>query len=412
MEFGLLILLFSVSAYTMLAKSLSSSIVTAPMVFLGLGFAVYSFDLIAIEGSQDILYSIAEIALVVLLFLDASQINVKRLKKQNAWPLRMLLIGLPLSILLGTLLGLVVFPEWPWALVALLAAIMAPTDAALGEAVVRNKVVPKNERQSLMVESGLNDGLALPVILFLASIVAMHTSNSASHLSWLYFGLSQVGIGIVVGALMGYSSGRLFIFSEKKKLTSNVYEGIGVLALTGTSYLCAYLLGGNGFISAFVAGLVFGNLVKGHCRFIYQFTESEGQILVWSAFTIIGMGLLPSALEHLSLPMVAYIFASLFFVRPLAIYISLLGTKAKSITRIFMGWFGPRGLATALFALMVSKDLLNEHSHAVLVVAINAVMFSTLLHGVSAGPGAKWYGAKMHKIKQAKRALKLLRKRV
>lgn len=403
MELGLLIILCSVITYSMLAKSLSNSIVTAPMFFLGVGYFIYHLGYITEVNSEEVLHLIAEIALIVLLFLDASQINLRRLKKQNAWPIRMLFIGLPLSIVLGTLVGFLFFPEWPWALVALVAAILAPTDAALGEAVVSNKAVPTNERQSLTVESGLNDGLALPVILFFASLVIMKTTadsnGSGNELTWLWYGFSQVAIGISVGIAMGYSSAKMFLYGEAKKLTSNVYEGIGVLALAGIAYVLASLLGGNGFISAFIAGLAFGNLVKGHCRFIYQFTETEGQMLVWAAFTVIGLGLLPSAIEHLTWHIAGYIFASLIVVRPVAIYLSLLGTKSKSITRVFMGWFGPRGLATALFALMVSKELVDEYSHAVLVVAINAVWISTVLHGITAAPAAKWYG---HKIKMKK----------
>ncbi|MFC3121191.1 cation:proton antiporter [Agaribacter flavus] len=396
MELGILLLLWCVSGYTMLAKSLSSSVITAPMVFIALGATMHYSGLLEVHDSEEILHLIAEIALIVLLFLDASQINLKHLRKQNTWPIRMLLIGLPLSIALGVLAGFVFFPEWPWAMVALVAAVMAPTDAALGEAVVSNKAVPESERQSLTVESGLNDGLALPIILFFASVLAMTSSPENDKLTWLIFGASQVAIGAIVGLFMGWSSGHSFILAEARKMTSNVYEGIGVLALTGTSYLLATLLGGNGFISAFVAGLVFGNKVKGHCRFIYQFTESEGQILVWSAFTIIGLGLLPEAIQHLSLPVALYILVSLLLVRPLAIYVSLIGTKTRPITRLFMGWFGPRGLATALFALIVSKDILGEYGHALIVVAINAVWISTLLHGITAAPAAKWYGKLMH----------------
>lgn len=402
MEMGILIALFSVSAYTMLAKTLSSTIITAPIVFMALGFSLQYFSLIDVENSEEILYLVAEIALIILLFLDASQINLRRLKKQNSWPLRMLFLGLPLSIGLGILSGLFFFPHWSLATIALVAAILAPTDAALGEAVVSNKSVPPNERQTLIVESGLNDGLALPVILFFGSIVAMNASSENDSIDWLLFGGGQILIGIAVGWLMGWTSGRIFLLSESLKLSSNVYEGIGVLALTGTSYLTASLLGGNGFISAFMAGLVFGHMIKGHCRFIYQFTESEGQMLVWAAFLIIGLGLLPHAIENLTWPVAAYIFASLFLVRPIAIYIALIGTKAKPITRLFLGWFGPRGLATALFALLVSKDMLGEMGHSVLIVAINAVWISALLHGVSAAPGAKWYGKAIQKRKQNK----------
>lgn len=238
----------------------------------------------------------------------------------------------------------------------------------------------------------------------------METGSQENEMSWLVFGFSQIFIGILVGALMGYLSGRLFLYTESKKISSTIYEGIGVLALTGTSYLMATLMGGNGFISAFVAGLAFGNSVKGHCRFIYQFTESEGQMLIWSSFVIIGLGLLPSAIEHLTFPIVGYILVSIFIVRPLAIYLSLIGTKAKTLTKVFMGFFGPRGLATALFALIISKDILGEYGHSILIVAINAVWMSTLIHGIAAAPMANWYGAKIKVLKIKSRELAKLKK--
>jgi NhaP-type Na+/H+ or K+/H+ antiporter len=350
------------------------------------------FGILGVYDSKEVSHLVAEIALIVLLFLDASQISIKQLKSQNAWPTRMLLIGLPLAIIFGTLVGMVFFPEWPLALVALVAAIMAPTDAALGQAVISNPAVPIDERQTLSVESGLNDGFALPIILFFASLVAMTSGSQSDETDWLLFGASQVLVGGAVGLAMGWASGKVFLFSESRKLTSNVYEGIGVLALTGSSYLLAEVLGGNGFISAFVAGLAFGNLVKGHCRFIYEFTESEGQMLIWASFLFIGIGLLPQAIENISWQVAGYILVSLFLVRPLAIYLSLIGTTAKPITRLFFGWFGPRGLATALFALLVSKEILNDYSHSVLVIAINAVWISAFLHGITAAPGANWYG--------------------
>jgi NhaP-type Na+/H+ or K+/H+ antiporter len=388
----------------MVAKRLSTTIITAPIVFISTGFVFAYVGFFTDIEIEETIHLVAEVALIVLLFLDASQINLKRLKYRNSWPLRMLLIGLPLCVIIGTCVGLLFFPDWPWIFVALVAAVLAPTDAALGEAVIQNKSVPANTRQTLTVESGLNDGLALPFILFFASLFIASTTEETSTLQWLLFGGSQVFIGVLVGIGLGWSSGKLFLFTESKGLTSNVYEGIGVLALTGISYLSATIMGGNGFIAAFVAGLVFGNQVKGHCRFIYQFTETEGQLLVWSAFAAIGLGLLPEALHHSSWNVALYILVSLFFVRPLAIYLSLLGTKMPLVSKLFLGWFGPRGLATALFALIVSKDLMPEYSHSLLVVSINAVWISALLHGMSAAPLGRWYGKYMQKIKQKKRA--------
>lgn len=392
---GILIVLISAIIYAMMAKRLSRTVITAPMVFLLIGVTMAYLDVMQVHDAEHILHLIAEVALIILLFLDAAKIDFKALLKARVWPLRMLLIGLPLSVLFGTLLGMFVFPSYSLALVALIAAIMAPTDAALGQAVVTNKQVPHDERQSLTAESGLNDGLALPIILFLASLVLAPNTDATESTNWLVFTAFQLGFGPMVGAALGWCGARMFLYAESHELTEPVYEGIAVLALAGAAYFSAELIGGNGFIAAFSAGLVFGMSIKGHCRFIYEFAESEGQMLVWAAFLFIGLALLPNALEHLDIRAILYILGSLFIVRPLAIYISLLGTNAKPVTRLFFGWFGPRGLATALFALLVTKELQHDYAEAVLTVAINAVWISALLHGLSANVAAKWYGEKV-----------------
>lgn len=391
MEIGILVILMCTIAFAMVARRVSTTIITAPMFFLAVGFIIASTHMLEAEHAEHLLHFVAEVSLVILLFIDASKIDLKILIKQRAWPLRMLLIGLPLSIGIGFLLAIPFFPHWPIWLVALIAAILSPTDAALGQAVVSNENVPLQERQSLVVESGLNDGLALPVILLFASLVSLSGSESTN---WYLFSAKQLILGPFMGALLGFIGAKAFLFVQARKYTEQATEGVAALALAGSAYLSATLIGGNGFIAAFVAGLTFGNFVKGHCRFIYEFTEGEGQMLIWGSFLVIGLGLLPEALEHLDYRTLFYILLSLFVVRPLAIYISLLGSTTLPLTRLFFGWFGPRGLATALFALLVTEGMEAEYAHSILVVAINAVWISALLHGVSAGLGANWY-AKM-----------------
>ncbi len=399
MEFGLLVILMCVVAYCMVAHRASSSIITAPMVFLGLGVLIANSSIMGPENTESMLDLVAEVSLIILLFLDAAQSDLKALRRDHIWPMRMLLIGLPLSILIGVIVAIPLFPDLPLPLLALMAAILAPTDAALGQAVVSNKNVPERERLSLTVESGLNDGMALPIILLFASLIMGMEAAEGEQMNWVIFGLSQVVLGPLAGVALGWVGARLFLYAESKQLTAPTYEGIAVLALAGSSYLFALLIGGNGFIAAFVAGLTFGNLVVGHCKFIYEFTESEGQMLVWAAFLFIGLGLLPEAFNALSWPVASYILLSLFLVRPLAIYISLIGTDTSKLTRLFFGWFGPRGLATALFALLVAEEIGHEFGQAIIVLAVNAVWMSALLHGITASPGANWYAKKA--VKQA-----------
>lgn len=396
MATGLLITAIFTVAFTMVAKRLSSTVVTAPMIFLGFGFMLSQTGLMSHAGAEASLHLVAEIALIVLLFLDAAQVNLDALRKRHVWPVRMLLIGLPLSVAFGTLAAMALLPGWPIFAVALLAAILAPTDAALGQAVISNPVVPERVRRALTVESGLNDGLALPVILLFASLAA-HAAGQADT-NWLLFGAKQLILGPAVGAIAGLAGGAVLMFAKKHDLTSDTFEGIGAIALAGAAYLGASEIGGNGFIAAFIAGLCFGHVVKGRCKFVYEFTESEGQMLSWGAFLLLGLAMVPEALDALTWPMLAVIMISLLIVRPAAIAISLIGSDASPTTRLFFGWFGPRGLATALFALLVVEQIDHQYAEPILAVAINAVWISALLHGLSAVPGAKWYAARVQRM--------------
>jgi len=393
MTAGLLILTAFTAAFAMVARRLSSTVITAPMVFLALGTLLAFFDLLPHGQAESSLHLVAEIALIVLLFLDAAQIDLRALQSRHVWPVRMLLIGLPAAIALGTLAAFPFLPAWPLVAVALVASILAPTDAALGQAVVTNPIVPDRVRRALTVESGLNDGLALPAVLLFASLAA--EAMDAEQTNWIMFGAKQLVFGPLVGIAIGLLGGKIVLYAQDHGLTSNTFEGVGALALAGTTYLAATLIGGNGFIAAFVAGLCFGNVIEGRCKFIYEFTESEGLVLTWGAFFLLGLALVPDALRHLDGPTLAIIFLSLFVVRPLAIWISLIGTDASPITRLFFGWFGPRGLATALFALLILKQIDHQLAEPVLMLAVNTVWISALLHGLSAMPAAKWYAAKV-----------------
>lgn len=396
MTAGLLIVAILTVAYATVARRMERTVITAPMVFIAAGVAMSQTGLFPHKDAEAALHLVAEVALIVLLFLDAAQTDLGALRQRHVWPVRMLVIGLPLAIGLGTLSAMLLLPAWPLAAAALIAAILAPTDAALGQAVVTNPVVPERVRRALTVESGLNDGLALPAVLLFASLTAETMGQDSA--DWLVFGAKQLTFGPLAGIVIGLIGGRMVIFAKDRKLTADVYEGVGALALAGAAYLSADLVGGNGFISAFVAGLAFGAVVKGRCRFVYEFTESEGQILSWSAFFLLGLALVPEAIGQLTPSGLALILISLFLVRPVAVWLSLIGTDAAPVTRLFFGWFGPRGLATALFALLVVPQIDKEMAEPVLALAVNAVWISALLHGLSAVPAATRYAAQVAKM--------------
>lgn len=388
---GLLIVTMVTVAFTMVARRLSGTMVTAPMIFLGLGWVLSLTGLMPYAEVEGTLHVVAEVALIVVLFLDAARTNLGALRHRHVWPTRMLAVGLPLMLVLGTVAAFPFLPGLPLAAVALVAAVLAPTDPALVQVVITNPAVPERVRRTLSVESGLNDGLALPAVLLLASLAAAAEGEEPN---WLLFGAKQILLGPVVGVVLGHVGGRVLLYAQEHQWTSDAFEGIGALALAGSAYLAATGIGGNGFIAAFVAGLAFGHVVKDRCRFVFEFTEGEGQLLTWGAFLLLGLALLPEALTHLTLANLAIILLSLFVVRPLAIWLSLIGTDASPITRLFFGWFGPRGLATALFSLLIVERVATELAEPVLALAVNAVWISALLHGVSAAPAAKWYGAR------------------
>ncbi|MBE3639472.1 cation:proton antiporter [Mangrovicoccus algicola] len=370
-------------AWCLLSRRLSQTVVTAPMVFILLGYAL------AEGGGRDaevihVLHAVAELALVVLLFLDAAQTDLRKLRSHRQWPVRMLLVGLPLAVALGTGMVALLAPNWPLATAALAAAILAPTDAALGQAVISNPQVPARQRQALTVESGLNDGLALPLVLMLASLAAGTGSGEGGY--WLRFAAAQVILGPAAGIAVGWAGARLMNLAVARGTSSEAFEGIATLALAGAAYVLADLLGGNGFIAAFAGGLAFGHVVTRRSGFVYHFAEGDGQILAWSAFLLIGLGLMPDAVRALDGRMLAIILLSLFVIRPAAIWLSLAGTDADGPTRLFFGWFGPRGLATALFALLVVPDIDPVEAEPILHLAVNAVWISAMLHGITAAP--------------------------
>ena len=334
---------------------------------------------------------IAELTLILILFTDAARIDIKRVRQDHNLPIRMLVLGLPLVIAAGTFVAATLFPMFSIWEAALLAALLAPTDAALGQAVVSAKVVPLRIRQAINIESGLNDGIALPAVLLFAALAgAVQGANEVN--DWLQFGLLQVTLGPLVGALIGYAGARLIDEAVERGWATTAFQGIGILSLSILAYMLAEMIGGNGFISAFVAGIVFGNVIRHPCTYLFEFMESEGQLLMLITFLVFGAALLPEGLIHLNASFVAYAVLSLTAIRMLPIALVLLGSGIRLPTYLFLGWFGPRGLASILFVLLILEESEIPHHAEILSITVITVAISVILHGVSAAPLANLYG--------------------
>ena len=379
--------------YSLVSGRLQGTILTAPLIFIVFGYTLGpgGFNLAAVDVGHSAIHVIAEFTLILVLFTDAARIDLNRVRKDHDLPVRMLLAGLPLTMVAGTLVATWVFPSFSIWEAALLAALLAPTDAALGQAVVAAKIVPVRIRQAINIESGLNDGIALPAVLLLAAMASIgHDATQAS--DWVRFGLLQVTLGPIAGIVIGYVGARLLDTAIERGFSSAAFQGIGILSLAVFTYVVAELVGGNGFIAAFIGGMVFGHSVRNPCTFLFEFMETEGQLLMLITFLIFGAALLPEAVDHLSPAVFLYAILSLTVIRMVPIGLSLLGTSLRPPSYLFLGWFGPRGLASILFVLLILEESDVPHRDALLSVTVVTVALSALLHGISAAPFARIYG--------------------
>ena len=297
---------------------------------------------------------------------------------------------MPLIIAAGAGVGVLLLPGVGLIEAALIAAILAPTDAALGASVLADKTVPLRIRQSLNVESGLNDGIALPAVLFFACF--LNLTHQTGEENWLVFLALQLSLGPLVGIAAGWVGGNLIGAAASRGWITEHFQGVAAMALAITAFAAAELVGGNGFIAAFLAGLTYGNLKISYSHFLHEFTETESEFLALLTFLLFGLILLPEALEHASWPIVGYALLSLTLVRMIPVAISMLGLGMRLPTLAFLGWFGPRGLASLLFALLVLEDLGVEQAETIQSIVGVTVFASILLHGLTAAPLSALYG--------------------
>lgn len=379
-------------AFALGSRKLSGSILTGPMLFAAVGFAIGPQVLgwVEIPISNDAIHALAEVTLVVVLFTDAASTDFKTFRRSGNLPLRMLLVGMPLAMLLGTLAALGLFPGWTLWEAALLAAILTPTDAALGQSVIENETIPDRIRTAIGSESGLNDGLALPLVVLFAALASGQTESGATY--WLEFVGSQIVLGPAAGILIGYAGGWLVALADDRGWMSEWAEGIAAMAIALGAFMLAEAVDGNGFLAAFAGGLAFGKGLGRRCRFLYEFQQTEAHMLVLITFTLVGAMLLPAAMQHFTLPCLLFAIFALTIMRMLPIALSLVGLKLDLHTVAFIGWFGPRGLASVLFLLIVMQTTDLARESEILAAVALTVTLSIILHGVTAAPWARIYG--------------------
>ncbi|VVO92368.1 K(+)/H(+) antiporter NhaP2 [Pseudomonas fluorescens] len=372
--------------YSIFAGRFESRLLNGPLMFMLAGLILGPAFLGILQPRIDShgLRILAELTLAIVLFSDAANADLKVLKAHEGLPLRLLLIGLPLTMLSGWLLGIWLFPQAPLIELALLAILLAPTDAALGKAVVSNPKVAAPVREGLNVESGLNDGICVPVLLmFLALLIEEHTQSPLSLAIELFF--EELGIGALIGGTLTFMAWLMQRYSGKHHWQTPMWSQLTLPGLAVLCFATAQTLGGSGFIAAFVGGLLASYLFAEQKHDLLKASEEFASLLSIITWVVFGALVIPSVWSSFTVDIWLYALLSLTVIRIVPVLVSLAGTGFDFETRLFIGWFGPRGLASIVFAIMI-LDYPLQTGRTLVAVAACTVLLSVLLHGLSANP--------------------------
>ncbi len=379
--------------YGLVSRVAEKSPITAPMVFAGIGILAgpTGLNLLQVTPGATVVKLIAEITLVMILFVDASTVNLRTLRMQRDIPIRLLAIGLPLTMVLGFVAAVVmVNPQNLW-LAALVALILSPTDAALGQAVVSSERLPERMRQAINVESGLNDGIALaPILMCLAALSGGERSGHDSG-SWLLFVVKQLSFGPIAGVLVGWCGGRLVEAASQRGWMQPTFQRLVAGSLAVLVYAAAEQFHGNGFIAAYCAGLFLGTQTRQVRERIHEFGEAEGQQMSLFVFLLFGLAMVPATVVYWDIQALCYAVLSLTVIRMIPVALSLSGADLEKQAIWMIAWFGPRGIASVLYALMAIGQMgITGYEREFAVITLT-VLLSIFLHGVSAVPLTLFY---------------------
>lgn len=384
-------------AFALVEKRLSTTPITGPIVFVALGLLASGDAVGIIEADEGamvfVVNSLFQGTLALLLFTDASELHFRSWRRDASLPGRLLGIGLPLTIALTTVFAVVLFTDLSIWEAAIIGAITAPTDAALGQAVVSNPRVPERIRQGLDVESGLNDGISLPFMLIFVALAEQDAGGTGALLTFV----REIGVAAGVGIAVGVVGATLLMRAAKAGSMGTGWSNVAIVSLALIAFIGADVLGGSGFISAFVAGLAYGNTSRNRVENSEILAEEMGLALVQVSFLMFGAIILPHALDHLTWQMVVMAALALTVARIVPVAIATIGSHLDRVTVAYLGWFGPRGLATVVFAAEVLEEADVPGVDTITGVAVITVALSVLAHGLTAYPGsqryADWYEA-------------------
>ncbi|HAB19035.1 MAG TPA: cation:proton antiporter [Verrucomicrobiota bacterium] len=386
--------------YSLASRRLERTVITTPIVFTAAGMLtqVISFDLGQGLESREAFLVTAELGLVLLLFTDASRTQLGVLKNIRNLPVRLLSVGMLLTLLLGLLLARGVFPNLTWWEAGILAAILAPTDAGLGQIIVASEVVPMKIRQALNVEAGLNDGLSVPFLLFFMALASQANNSEHGHGGLFQFIGEQLGLGALLGIGIGWVGGWMLEHARRRGWIATSWLQLGVVALPLLCLLASKAVDASMFIAAFVAGLAVQARFPEAAKHSVEFTEQWGQLFNLAVFYLFGILVMAAAAAFTGRHLL-YAILSLTVIRMVPVAVSLVGTRLSPATVLFMGWFGPRGLASIVLGLVFLEEETRVTGESTIRLAVMlTVWISIFAHGMSAVSGIGWYVRKLKKL--------------
>jgi NhaP-type Na+/H+ or K+/H+ antiporter len=387
---AVVIFILLIYVYSLLSRRLEGTILTVPLVFAvaGIVLAFVAPDLVRREMGGQVWLILAEITYVIVLFNGATRVNLRVLRGEMRLPGRLLVIGLPLTILFGMVAAALVLSDLSLWEAGALACILAATDTALAEGIVSSPRVPTFVREALNAESGLSDGLVVPLLMLFISLIRADAAGPGA--VFLRIAAQQIGFGIPVGIAVGLVGGWFLGLARRRDWASAPFQQIAMIALAPLCLILADQIGASPFITAFVAGLALQVGFRDTSEGIAEFSENEGRLLHMFVFFLFGMSA-GSAFGELYLAPVLYAILSLTLVRMLPVAISMIGTRLSAASVLFMGWFGPRGLATIVLGLVAVQEVKTAEFSLLRLGMIATVLLSIFAHGLSARPGIRLY---------------------
>ncbi len=389
-----LVLTLLVLGYAVVSGLVSRWYVAPALIFVGLGmlFGPFGFDVLQAGPGTEGYTILAQLALTVILFNQAAKLDPGKVFRRGHLTFRLVVIGIPLTLVLGTLTAVALLPVLPWWEAVCLAAIVAPTEVALIEALIEDHRVPERVRHALSVESGFYDGFALAVLLAALAIASAQTDSRPR--DWTFFVLRTELVSLVIGAAVGLLGGTVIAWSRRREWMNDTWAQLATLAIALICFEFGERVHASGFVAAFTGGLAFAVVARrSNTQVSNQVSDATAQLLELLVFAMFGAFAVIDAWQHTNWRVVLFCVLAVFGVRVVAVLVALIRTDLPAYSRIFMGWFGPRGIGTVVLALLVIERGEIQHPDLLTQAGVIAVTLSLIAHSVTAPLGIRRYGS-------------------